>query len=80
MFISPNHASEWPTQDGSIQYCSPMTGELGGQIDAMLEDISSWLEQDQDELGKLMRQIEDWQACASTSKDVQPARELALRS
>ena len=80
MFINPDRESEWPTQDGSMQYYGPMTGEFGGQIDAMLEDVCSWLEQDQGELAKLMRQIEDWRARVSATKDEQPARELALGS
>lgn len=41
-----------------------MTSEFSGQIDAMLEDVCSWLERDQEELARLMRRIEDWRARA----------------
>jgi len=46
-----------------------MTSELSGPIDAMVEGVGSWLEQDQEELAKLMRQIEDWRARASVRDD-----------
>jgi hypothetical protein len=51
-----------------------MTGELSGPIEAMVEGVSSWLEQDQVELAKVMRQIEDWRARASVSDDEETLR------
>src|ERR1700722_15187591 len=74
MFISPNCASERHAEDGAVHYYSAMTGELSGPIDAMVEGVSSWLEQDQVELAKLMRQIEDWRARASVRDDEETLR------
>jgi hypothetical protein len=62
MFISPNRAPERHAENGAIHYYGTMASEVSGQIDAMLEGVCSWLQQDQQELTKLMREIEDRRA------------------
>lgn len=74
MFISPNCASERQAENGVVQYYDAMTGELTSPIDAMLAGVCSWLEQDQEELAKLVRQIEEWRARVSGRDDDETLR------
>jgi hypothetical protein len=74
MFISPNCASERHAANGAVHYHDAMTSEFSGQINAMVEDVCSWLEQDQEELAKLMRRIEDWRARASVRDEQEALR------
>jgi len=74
MFIRPNRASEWHAENGAMPYYGAMTSELSGPVDAMLAGVCSWLEQDQEELAELMRQIEHWRARVSGRDDEETLR------